>query len=33
MFAPINSLSHMTNQPGLPNGKRAPAMLWLHEAK
>jgi len=23
----------MTNQPGSPNGKTAPAMLWLHEAK
>jgi len=23
----------MTNQPGSPNGKIAPAMLWLHEAK
>jgi len=24
---------HMTSQPGSPNGKTAPAMLWLHEIK
>jgi len=23
----------MTNQPGSPNGKTAPAMPWLHETK